>query len=201
MGRVELAMAKVFLGDLEGAVALCEEVREVCEERGEQWTRAYALYVLAYAAWAREEHGEARRLLGECITIDHTFHDLVGLVLAVELLALVTASEGDPAEAAVLQGAAARMWEAVGLPLFGSGHFGAPRALCERRAVELLGAERFRSYEAEGRALALDAAVARALSGRPAPSARPSVRGVQALRPPRRRPAASPAPHPGEGQA
>ncbi|MFF9865809.1 ATP-binding protein [Streptomyces sp. NPDC013953] len=201
MGQVELAMAKVFLGDLEGAVALCEEVREVCEERGEQWTRAYALYVLAYAAWTRQEHGEARRLLGECITIDHTFHDLVGLVLAVELLALVTASEGDPAEAAVLQGAAARMWEAVGLPLFGSGHFGAPRALCERRAVELLGAERFRSYEAEGRALALDAAVGRALSGRPAASARSSVRGVHALRPPRRRPAASPASHPGEGPA
>ncbi|MFJ8647897.1 ATP-binding protein [Streptomyces sp. NPDC093546] len=167
MAQVELAMAKVFLGDLDGAVALCREVREACEERGERWTRAYALYVLAYAAWTRGEHGEARGLLGECITIDHAFHDLVGLVLAVELLALVTASEGDPAEAAVLQGAAAPMWEAVGLPLFGSGYFGAPRALCERRATELLGAERYRAYEAEGRALPLEATVARALAGGP----------------------------------
>ncbi|MEU7283123.1 AAA family ATPase [Streptomyces sp. NPDC045431] len=172
MGQVELAMAKVFLGDLDGAVALCREVREVCEERGERWTRAYALYVLAYAAWTRGEHGEARGLLGECITIDHAFHDLVGLVLAMELLALVTASEGDPAEAAVLQGAAAPMWEAVGLPLFGSGYFGAPRALCEQRATELLGAERYRGYEAEGRALPLEAAVARALAGGPEARAR-----------------------------
>ncbi|WP_189552797.1 ATP-binding protein [Streptomyces lavendofoliae] len=167
MGQVELAMAKVFLGDAETAVALCREVREVCEDRGERWTRAYALYVLAYSAWTRGAYGEARELLGECIAVDHAFNDLVGLVLAVELLALVTAAEGDPAEAAVLQGTAVPMWEAVGLPLFGSGYFGAPRALCAQRAGEELGAERFRSCLAEGGALTLDAAVARALSGRP----------------------------------
>ncbi|WP_344367250.1 ATP-binding protein [Streptomyces gobitricini] len=178
MGQVELAMAKVFLGEPEAAVALCREVREVCEDRGELWTRAYALYVLAYSAWTRGAYGEARELLGECIAIDHAFHDLVGLVLAVELLALVTAAEGDPAEAAVLQGAAAPMWEAVGLPLFGSGYFSAPRVLCEQRAGEELGAERFRSCVAEGSALPLDAAVARALSGRPLDRV-PSPRGAR----------------------
>ncbi|MGA4802889.1 ATP-binding protein [Streptomyces lavendulocolor] len=176
MGQVELAMAKVFLGEPEAAVALCREVREVCEDRGERWTRAYALYVLAYSAWTRGAYGEARELLGECITIDHAFNDLVGLVLAVELLALVTAAEGDPAEAAVLQGAAAPMWAAVGVPLFGSRCFGAPRALCEQRAGEQLGAERFRSYVAEGSALSLDAAVERALAGRPPLDGVPSPR-------------------------
>ncbi|OEJ97070.1 ATP-binding protein [Streptomyces thermolilacinus] len=165
MAQVELAITKVFQGDLEAAVALCEDAREVCEERGERWTRAYALYVLAYAAWTRGDHGEARELLDECVTINHAFHDLVGLVLAIELLALVTASEGDPAEAAVLQGAAGALWEAVGPPLFGSAYFGAPRALCERRAREALGAERFGAYVAEGGRLPLDAAVARALAG------------------------------------
>ncbi|WP_228975383.1 AAA family ATPase [Streptomyces sp. DH12] len=166
MGQVELAIARVFQGDLESAVALCEDVREVCEERGERWTRAYALYVLAYAAWTRGDHVAARGLLDECVAIDHAFHDLVGLVLAVELLALVTASEGDPAEAAVLQGAAGAMWERVGPPLFGSAYFGAPRTLCEQRAVELLGAERFARHLAEGGRLSLDEAVARALAGR-----------------------------------
>ncbi|MFV2118757.1 ATP-binding protein, partial [Streptomyces sp. Act-28] len=164
MAQVELALAKVFRGDLESAVSLCEDVREVCEERGELWTRAYALYVLAYAAWTRGDHGRARELLEECVTINHAFHDLVGLVLAIELLALVTASEGDPAEAAVLQGAAGTLWEAVGPPLFGSAHFGAPRTLCERRAREVLGGERFGAYLAEGGRLSVDAAVARALA-------------------------------------
>ncbi|MEV6396567.1 AAA family ATPase [Streptomyces sp. NPDC051907] len=180
MGQIELAMTLVFQNQLDAAVALCEEVREVCEERGELWTRAYALYVLAYAAWTAGEHGRARELLGQCIVIDHRFHDLVGLVLAIELLALVTASEGDPAEAAVLQGAAAPVWDSVGLPLFGSGYFGAPRALCEQRAGEVLGPERYAACVREGRGLALDAAVERALAARerrPAPPAqRNSVR-------------------------
>ncbi|MGW7366244.1 ATP-binding protein, partial [Streptomyces sp. NPDC054841] len=159
MAQVELAMALVFQGEPAAAVELCEEVREICAERGERRTRAYALYVLAYACWTRGDHGEARELLGECIAIDHTFRDLVGLVLAIELLALVTASEGDPAEAAVLQGAAAPVWDAVGLPLFGSGYFSAPRALCEQQAGEVLGTERYGACLREGRALTLDEAV------------------------------------------
>lgn len=181
MAQVELAMARVFLGDLEGAVALCVDVREICEERGERWTRAYALYVLAYAAWARGDHGEARALLTECVTINHTFHDLVGLVLAIELLALVTASEGDPSEAAVLQGAALPVWDTVGLQLFGSGNFNGPRALCAREAGELLGAERYGASVREGQGLSLDAAVDRALSERRGPAVR--VTGSGAPRP------------------
>ncbi|MFF4233366.1 ATP-binding protein [Streptomyces sp. NPDC001820] len=173
MGQVELAMALVFQNRLEAAVALCEEVREICEERGELWTRAYALYVLAYAAWTGGEHGRARALLTDCITIDHRFKDLVGLVLAIELLALVTASEGNPAEAAVLQGAAAPVWDAVGMPLFGSGYFSAPRALCEQQAGELLGAERYAACAREGRGLSLDAAVRRALAAQNAPGPQP----------------------------
>ncbi|MFF3775131.1 ATP-binding protein [Streptomyces sp. NPDC002232] len=166
MGRVEVAMARAFGGDLEGAVAICREVREICEERGELWTRAYALYVLAYSAWTREAYGEARRLLTECVSINHAFRDLVGLVLAIELLALVTVSEGDPAEAAVLQGAAVPVWDAVGVRLFGSEAFDGPRALCERRAEEALGAEAFGVAVRKGRRLPLDAVVERALAGR-----------------------------------
>ncbi|MFD3441270.1 ATP-binding protein [Streptomyces sp. NPDC058685] len=163
MGQVELAMALVFQNRLEEAVGLCDEVREICEERGELWTRAYALYVLAYAAWTGGDHARARTLLQDAVVIDHRFNDLVGLVLAIELLALVTAGEGDPEEAAVLQGAAAPVWGAVGMPLFGSGHFGGPRALCEQQAGEALGAERYASCAREGRELSLDAAVRRAL--------------------------------------
>ncbi|MFC8278073.1 ATP-binding protein [Streptomyces sp. NPDC057271] len=181
MGQVELAMARVFQGDLEGGVALCAEVREICEERGERWTKAYALYVLAYAAWAGGDHREARTLLTECVGINHMFHDLVGLVLAIELLALVTASEGDPTEAAVLQGAALPVWDSVGLRLFGSGHFNGARALCAAKAGELLGAERYRASVREGQGLSLDAAVDRALSVRRNPGARGT--GPRAPRP------------------
>ncbi|MFE9563719.1 ATP-binding protein [Streptomyces sp. NPDC006487] len=170
MCQVELAMALAFQGELAGALTLCREVRDICEERGERWTKAYALYVLAYAALDAGGTAEARRLLAECVAINHTFRDLVGLVLAVELLALVTVSEGHPAEAAVLQGAAEPLWDGVGMRLFGSGYFNAPRLMCQERAGELLGAERYASCARHGRTLALDVLVERALRGpEPAP--------------------------------
>lgn len=53
MAQVELAMAVAFLGDLDAAAAICDEVREICEDHGERWALAYALYVLAYAALRR----------------------------------------------------------------------------------------------------------------------------------------------------
>ncbi|MEU4355264.1 ATP-binding protein [Streptomyces virginiae] len=176
MCQVELGMALAFLGDLPGSLALCGEVREICEERGEHWTKAYALYVLAYAALDGGATQEARGLLSECVEINHAFHDLVGLVLALELLALVTVAEGEPAEAAVLQGAAEPMWGGVGLQLFGSGYFNAPRLMCRARAGELLGAERYAAYAAEGRELGREALVVRALRGA-APVPRPAERG------------------------
>ncbi|MEU9392051.1 AAA family ATPase [Streptomyces sp. NPDC048324] len=166
MARVELAMARAFQGDLPGAVRMCEDVRRVCEDHGERWARTYALFVLAYAAWADGDPAGARALLGDCLTGAHAFHDLLGSVLAVELLALVTAVEGDAAEAAVLQGAAGRMWPSVGLPLFGSAYFNAPHQLCEATARQRLGDERYEECVREGARLAREAAVSRAL-GRP----------------------------------
>ncbi|MFZ3469103.1 ATP-binding protein [Streptomyces sp. 4.24] len=171
MCQVELAMALAFQGEQAGALSLCEEVRDICEERGERWTKAYALYVLAYAALDAGGTAEARRLLSECVAVNHAFRDLVGLVLAVELLALVTVAEGHPAEAALLQGAAEPMWDGVGLRLFGSGYFNAPRLMCQERAGELLGAERYASCARHGRTLGVDALVERALRGpEPAPA-------------------------------
>ncbi|MGW8358469.1 ATP-binding protein [Streptomyces wedmorensis] len=207
MGQVELAMARAFRGDLEGAVAICREVREICEERGERWTRAYALYVLGFSAWTRGAYEEARELLDECVSINHTFHDLVGLVLAIELLALVTVSEGDAAEAAVLQGATVPVWDTVGIRLFGSATFGGPRALCEQRADEALGAEAYGVAFREGQGLSLDAAVERALAGRRDPAIggpvgpvapRPFRTARSAALPGTRKPAGSPTGRGGE---
>ncbi|MFH0516938.1 ATP-binding protein [Streptomyces sp. M41] len=176
MGRVELAMTRAFQGDLPGAVRLCEDVRLVCEDQGERWARSYALYVLAYAAWADGDLPGARSLLTDCLESAHAFRDLLGSVLAVELLALVTQAEGDAVEAAVLQGAAARMWPSVGLPLFGSACFDAPHRLCETAARERLGDDRYEECVRQGAALGREAAVRRAL-GQLGSDGVPSPRG------------------------
>ncbi|BCL31962.1 hypothetical protein GCM10017557_68210 [Streptomyces aurantiacus] len=166
MGQVELAMALAFQGDLPSAVRRCEEVRRICVDHGERWSLAYALYVLAYAAWTEGDLPGARRLLVECLDIGHVFHDLLGTVLAMELFALVTVAEGDAAEAAVLQGSASRMWPSVGLPLFGSAHYNASHERCEALSRELLGDERYEECVRAGARLDRRAAVGRAL-GRP----------------------------------
>ncbi|WP_202516753.1 MULTISPECIES: regulator [unclassified Streptomyces] len=168
MGQVELAMARAFQGDLPDAVRLCEDVRRVCEDHGERWARSYALYVLAYAAWADGDPAGARVLLADCLDNAHGFHDLLGSVLSIELLALVTVTQGDPVEAAVLQGAAARLWPSVGLPLFGSAYYNAPHERCEAAARQALGDTRYAQCVREGAELDREAAVARALRHREA---------------------------------
>ncbi|MBO1331617.1 AAA family ATPase [Streptomyces sp. VRA16 Mangrove soil] len=198
MGQVELAMTLAFQGELAQAVALCDEVRQVCEDHGERWTRAYALYVLAYARWTQDDAAAARLLLEECLIIGHEFHDLLGTVLAMELLALVTAVEGDADEAAVLQGAAARIWPSVGLPLFGSAYYNEPHEVCEARAREALGDVRFEELARVGERLGHDEAVARALRGGARKAAVTVVRPARAVSPEKREPAASPTANGGE---
>ncbi|MGW6286890.1 ATP-binding protein [Streptomyces sp. NPDC055107] len=165
MAQVELAMAVAFLGDLDAAASICDEVREICEDHGERWALAYALYVLAYAALRRGRPAGARQMLGECLTIGRTFNDLLGTVLSLELLALVTAVEGDAGEAAVLQGAAEGIWPSVGLQLFGSAFYGRPRAECEEQARRVLGNAAYEEGLRAGRRLDPGAAVDRALAG------------------------------------
>lgn len=197
MAQIELAMTVGFQGDLDGAVVICEEVREICEDHGERWALSYALYVLGFAALQRGRPARARELLGESLAISHTFHDRLGTVLTLELLALVTVVEGDPAEAALLQGAADRIWPSVGLPLFGSAHYGGPRARCEELARHELGEALYASERSAGAGLGIDAVVARALSGRPGES-RPQPPGQPSPAGTTRKPAASPI---GEGRA
>ncbi|WP_328316457.1 ATP-binding protein [Streptomyces sp. NBC_00388] len=168
MGQVELAMAVCFRGRLAEAAAMCQDVVAVCEDHGERWARAYALYVLAFEAWSGGRPVDARGLLTESLTTCHAFHDQLGTVLALELMALLTLEEGEAAEAALLQGAAAQLWTSVGLPLFGSAYYNAPHLRCAEGARGALGAGVYESLLERGARLDRNAAVARALRG-PAP--------------------------------
>ncbi|WP_405460937.1 regulator [Streptomyces sp. NBC_00101] len=191
MAQVELSMTLAFRGDLAGAAATCREVEEICADHGERWARAYALYVLGFVALRRGRTGPSRRMVREALTTGHRFHDLLGTVLCLELLALLTAVEGDAEEAAVLQGAASVIWPSVGVPVFGSAHYGAPRAECAELARGELGDDAYGAALRAGALLDHDTAVRRALAAGAAPSAEgPPAAGVQAAGE-TRRPAAS----------
>ncbi|MER7397630.1 tetratricopeptide repeat protein [Streptomyces sp. NPDC000151] len=164
MAQIELGMALAFQGDLETAVGLCTDARSVCEAHGERWAKAYALYVLSYAAWTAGRHNEAAKLAKECLTINYEFRDLVGVVLPIELIALFRASSGQSLPAATLHGAARRIWRKVGLPLFGSAYFNAPHEAAVALTRKALGDDQYAAAVEHGIRLPLDEAVARALA-------------------------------------
>jgi predicted ATPase len=163
MGWVELAMAAAFTGELDRATRLCEQAVALCEEYGERWAKSYALYVLAFIAFTHAEPDRAAELARECLRINHSFHDLIGIVLPIELLALCAGNAGECDHAAVLQGAAGRVWKTIGTPLFGSVYFGAAHLKCLDLAQAALGPDRYQDFYERGLGLGLDEAVACAL--------------------------------------
>ncbi|MFI1519757.1 ATP-binding protein [Kitasatospora cineracea] len=167
MAMFELALARLFQGDEERGRAGIERLRETCEEHGEQWAYGYCLYAMAFARRQAGDLRLARSFARESMRLNHLFRDLLGIVLAMDLLALL-ATEGPDAdlhEARVLQGAAHRLWRAVGTPFFGSRSFNGPHLECERRARGGLGGDAYAAAFRLGSRLDLDAAVRRALDG------------------------------------
>ncbi|QKW18640.1 regulator [Kitasatospora sp. NA04385] len=167
MAMFELALAHFFQGHEEDGRAWIERLRETCEEHGEQWAYGYCLYAMAFARRQGGDLGPARALARESMRLHHLFRDLLGIVLAMDLLALL-ATEGpdaDLGEARVLQGAAHRIWRAVGTPFFGSRSFNGPHLECERRARDGLTEQECAAAFRLGSRLDLDAAVRRALGG------------------------------------
>jgi predicted ATPase/DNA-binding CsgD family transcriptional regulator len=163
MAWIELAMVAAFRGDLDEAVEVCLRTQRVCLAHGERWAYSYALYVLAFAAYVSDDLSQAIRHARECLRINHTFRDLVGIVLPTELLALLEALSGAADRAAVLQGAARTVWSSVGLPCFGSKYFNAHHDTCAKLARNALGDAGYEAGFRRGAELTLEEAVAYAL--------------------------------------
>jgi predicted ATPase/DNA-binding SARP family transcriptional activator len=163
LSRVALAITVAFQGDLDRAAELCEAARSVCAARGEQWARAYALYVLGFVATAKGDLVLADAHTRESLRIKHRFNDLLGIALAVELLALLAALTGQGERCTVLLGGADRIWPAIGMPLFGSANFAASHDQCVALARQAMGDAAFESAFRQGRALTTDEVVAYAL--------------------------------------
>jgi DNA-binding CsgD family transcriptional regulator len=163
LADIELAIAAVFLGDLDRAAALCEAGRAIGEAHGEQWAYAYAIYVLALVALIRGELRQATAYGRQALRIKRTFNDLLGIVLAIEVLAWSAAAGGATERAALLLGAANQIWPSVGYPMFGSRYFGAPHRDCELTARRVMGDRDFEAAFRRGMGLGIDDAVAYAL--------------------------------------
>ena len=162
---VELAHVLAIQGEYDRAMALCEEFRQICLAHGEQWIHSYLLRILAFAEWAKGDQVSARVHARECLRLKRAVGDVFGTGMTLELLAAVHARDGEGRPAAVLLGAAKRIWQDAHVALDRTPSHGPVRTVAEDVARALLG-DGFESAYREGLELASDHAVAYALGER-----------------------------------
>jgi hypothetical protein len=95
-GYVALAGTLALRGESARAVTVSRQAIAICESKGEQSMRAWALYVLSWAEWSRGELEPATTHAQESLRLK-TFNDHLGTAIAVELLAWIAATAGDVA--------------------------------------------------------------------------------------------------------
>ncbi|MBP2329414.1 DNA-binding CsgD family transcriptional regulator [Kibdelosporangium banguiense] len=140
------------------------EAIAICEARGEQWVRSHALRVLAMARWVLGEYDSATARARECLRLTYVIHDRPSLGKTLDLLAAIAASAGDAERAAVLQGAAERIWHDVGYsPLELQRRQAGQIRASERQARKTLGDRGFEQAFQRGGELSRDDVVAYAL--------------------------------------
>ncbi|MGW8378258.1 hypothetical protein [Streptomyces sp. ODS28] len=131
MALCSLTVAHLGLGDFARLAATADLLRAECEEAGEQWCRAYALYCLATAALGTGDPVAAIRYGGRALRLKWRLHDTLGAAMILETLAPARAAT-HPAQAARLLGVADGLWNSIG-----RAQSGIPGSVTARKAREL----------------------------------------------------------------
>ncbi|MCG3751984.1 LuxR C-terminal-related transcriptional regulator [Amycolatopsis sp. Poz14] len=165
--RTEMASMLVLSGQLDQAAKMLEELLARGEQTGEQWQLSYVLWVRGLSTVLAGKPEQAGADFAEALRTKRSFHDTLGLALAVDALAWVRAAEGDGDRSAALFGGAAALWGPLGSPLFGSVHLTELHETFLRMAREQLGENEFQAAYDRGRAMPPDAVFALALGEQP----------------------------------
>jgi len=183
IAELSLAMALLYQGDVAGAARLCGKNREACRDIGEHWWQAYALNSSALVAMAQGEFAAATDCLRESLRLRQPLGDLTGMAGAIERLGWTAAQAGDDVRAAVLLGAAHRLWQEVGRTLYGATQWLRGHHECVSRLRRVLGAAAYDRAFARGAGLSLDEAISYAIETDPPAVARPGPASPAALTP------------------
>jgi non-specific serine/threonine protein kinase len=163
-----LAMAVALLGDVERAIALCEECTADCEAHGECWTRSWAQWDLVVIRWRQGDVPKATEHARQSLRLKQILNDQLGIPFCVEFLAWAAVEDGDAERAALLFGMSEKMWEPIG-----GRKLSDIKALLDSsdqsraQARELLGEQAFAAACQRGREFAGDEAIAYALGEKP----------------------------------
>ncbi|MEU1181608.1 LuxR C-terminal-related transcriptional regulator [Streptomyces sp. NPDC005820] len=179
LDHVELACALAFLGRADEAIEVCEEIRRLCAEHGEQWVLSYGERILALAHTVKGDGERAEAHAREALRLKLAVHDVVGIGLTLDLLARIAADRGAHGRAALVLGGADRAWTDVDRDRWGSACLNATRRAAEDRVREAIGPAAYRRAYDRGAALALPELAARVLddtgdgTGLPRPDGHP----------------------------
>jgi non-specific serine/threonine protein kinase len=148
----------------------------LCEEKGESWERAAALWALSMMSWEQGDRAQATELARDSLRLRAAFPDQLGIAKCLELLAAIAAAGSQHERSGVLLGAAQAMVRSVGAVL--APDLAQVHADCEATIRRALGERGFAAVTRQGAGLVLDDLVAYALADRPTvkpPSAEISV--------------------------
>ncbi|GGK79711.1 LuxR family transcriptional regulator [Sphaerisporangium melleum] len=161
-----LCMTYDRYGDPRRGVAAGEEAVRICDARGEGWHRSYAVMALGVVAWRQGEITRATALEKETLRHTSALGDRAGMGIAMEVLAWISASKGDPERAATLLGALRTLWRRAEAPLMQYGNLVRYHEQCEARIRDCLGEPAFLAALEQGARLSFDEALAYAMEER-----------------------------------
>ncbi|WP_433240961.1 ATP-binding protein [Streptosporangium sp. CA-135522] len=160
---VELSMVLLMQNDPAEAEVLLRDCIAVCTQRGELWLRSYAIYALASVYQAMGRTTEAMTNAREALRLKRYFHDVLGIGLAIEVVARQALDDGQPALAALLMGAGQANWRTFGMPQMNSPFFNSEHDRCLKECKRVLGEQAHEEAFAQGRKLNLEELIELAL--------------------------------------
>lgn len=109
-----LAMAQAYDGQLEQSLITCDDVVSIADGHGEQWNKAYALWVSSVARFHLGETEQAISTAHKALGIQRDFKDKICTALSIEVLVWTAQAVGKAEHAAQLCGAANSVWKLLG---------------------------------------------------------------------------------------
>ena len=159
-----LGMVALMRGDEGQATPMFEEGLAVARRIGDRSSTYIALYNLAFVALSRSDYDGAAPLLEEGVTLSEQMGDRANVAYCLEGLAVVANARGAAERSGRLIGAAERLHEAVGVPVYV--YYEPHRSMYERTVAAVgsrLGGEVFEEARERGREMTFEQAVAYAL--------------------------------------
>jgi len=164
-----LGALHMLSGDFDEALAVCERCMRASAAVGDLWCRSYAMWVRAVAHCMKGDLEIGAEEARETLMLMRELHDQLGGAMALDLMAGCAGLGGRAERSALLFGAADRIWDTLGAPMFfGPGYLVLRDLVIGEVRIEL-GEDRWLSAHDEGSRLTLGEAAAYALEERRGP--------------------------------